>query len=109
METSRFKYQRLFMYDLEKKQNRKINESKIGDFSDLAWSPDGRWLAYVVPSANGFNQIKLYRVAEGHSTALTTDRFDSHSPAWSPDGHWIYFLSDRNLKTVVESPWGSYQ
>lgn len=103
------KNQRLFVYDLQKKQNRNIDESKIADFADLAWSPDGRWLAYVATAANMFRQIKLYRVADGHAAELTTDRFDSYSPAWSPDGQWIYFLSDRNLKTVVPSPWGNYQ
>ncbi len=40
---------------------------------------------------------------------MTTDRYDSCSPAWSPDGHWLYFLSDRNFKTTVEDPWGTYQ
>jgi tricorn protease len=107
------KNQRLFVYDLQKEQNRKIDEAKVGDmvgeFSDLAWSPDSHWLAYVAPAANGFRQIKLYRADDGHIAPLTTDRFDSYSPAWSPDGQWIYFLSDRHLKSVVKSPWGSYQ
>jgi len=31
------------------------------------------------------------------------------SPAWSADGNWLYFLSDRSLKTTVESPWGARQ
>src|SRR5262249_25542291 len=33
----------------------------------------------------------------------------SDSPAWSPDGKWLYFLSDRNLRSLVSSPWGNYQ
>ncbi|HXI48635.1 MAG TPA: S41 family peptidase, partial [Steroidobacteraceae bacterium] len=40
---------------------------------------------------------------------LTSDRYNSVSPAWSTDGKWLYFLSDRSLKTTVESPWGSRQ
>ena len=39
---------RLFLYDVDKKENRKIDETKSPDgFSDLSWSPDGKWLAYV--------------------------------------------------------------
>jgi tricorn protease len=103
------KNQRLFLYDFDTKENRKIDESPVGDFSELAWSPDSRWLAYVGPAGNMFDQVKLYRLADRKVTPLTTDRFESRSPAWSPDDKWIYFLSDRNLATVVESPWGNYQ
>ena len=39
---------RLFLYDVEKKENKKIDETKSPDgFADLRWSPDGKWLAYV--------------------------------------------------------------
>jgi len=40
---------------------------------------------------------------------LTTDRVNSTNPAWSHDGKFIYFLSDRNLRSVVGSPWGTRQ
>jgi tricorn protease len=105
----RDKNHRLFVYDVGGKTNRKIDESALEDFSELRWSPGGRWLAYVAVADNLFRQIKLYGVADGKITAVTSDRFDSYSPAWSPDGKWLYLLSDRNLKTVVESPWGNYQ
>src|SRR5208283_1205571 len=35
------------------------------------------------------------------------DRYNSRSAAWSCYGKWIYFISDRNLHSVVSSPWGS--
>ena len=101
---------RLFLYDVDKKENKKIDETKSPDgFSDLCWSSDGKWLAYVSAAGNLFRQVKVYGVDDGAVTALTTDRYDSYSPAWSPDGHWLYFLSDRNFKTTVEDPWGTYQ
>src|SRR5262249_50339070 len=58
----RDKNQRLFIFDVAQKQDRKIDESRVGDFGDLRWSPDGKWLAYVAPADNGFQQIKLYGV-----------------------------------------------
>lgn len=102
------KNQRLHVFDMRAKKNRTIDESQIGDFSDLRWSPDSRWLAYTAPADNLFQQIKLYHVTDDKITFLTTDRFDSYSPFWSPDGRWLYFLSDRNLQPIVD-PSGSYQ
>ncbi|HVS38803.1 MAG TPA: S41 family peptidase [Gemmataceae bacterium] len=105
----------LFVYDVEKKENKKIDEAKSPDvfadetFSTLAWSPDGKWLAYAVPADNMLHQIKVYSTADGTITTATTDRYDSYSPAWSRDGHWLYFLSDRNFKTSVDDPFGTYQ
>jgi tricorn protease len=103
------KNQRLFLLDVGTKQDRKIDESRVGEFSDLRWSPDSRWLAYVTAADNNFRQVKLYRVADGSAVTVTSDRYDSYSPAWSSDGKWLYLLSDRHLKSVVPSPWGSYQ
>jgi tricorn protease len=103
------KRQRLFVLDVEGKQNRKIAESSISGFGDLAWSPDGRWLAYVETADNLFSQIRLHDVQNDRTLTATTDRYDSYSPTWSPDGKWLYLLSDRNLKSIVESPWGNYQ
>jgi tricorn protease len=101
---------RLFLYDVDKKANRKIAATQSPDgFADLRWSPDGKWLAYVTAGENLMRRITVYNTADNTATTLTTDRYESYSPYWSPDGHWLYFLSDRNLKTVVSDPWGSYQ
>jgi len=103
------KNQRLYVYDVEEKKNRLVEENSIGGFGGLAWSPDGKWLAFVAPAENLFSRIKLYDVKSGKTTEVTSDRFDSYSPAWSADGEWLYFLSDRNLVSIVGGPWGSYQ
>lgn len=103
------KNQRLFVYDVEAKRNLKFDETKIDEFEGLTWSPDSKWLAYVVPGENLFRRIRVYNVADKKGEFVTTDRYDSYSPAWSPDGKWLYFLSDRNLQTMVPSPWGTYQ
>jgi tricorn protease len=79
------------------------------DFSDLTWSPDSQWLAYVETSNNTFSQIKVLNVNTGAIQVLTSDRYNSGNPAWSSDGKWLYFLSDRMLKTTVRAPWGSRQ
>ncbi|MCH7779367.1 MAG: PD40 domain-containing protein, partial [Acidobacteria bacterium] len=103
------KNQRLWLLDLESRKNVKIDESAIGDLGGLAWSPDSRFLAYVKSEENMFSSIRIYDRETGRSFRATTDRYDSSSPFWSPDGKWLYFLSDRNLVSIVGSPWGNYQ
>jgi tricorn protease len=103
------KHHRLHLYDVDKRENRTIDESTIWNFGDLAWSPDSKWLAYVAAADNLFARIKLFNVDSNEITFLTSDRFDSYDPAWSVDGKWLYLLSDRNLVSVVGSPWGNYQ
>lgn len=76
-------------------------------WDELRWSPDSRWLLFDRESTNTLNQLMVYSVEKGTMTALTTDRYDNHGGSWSTDGKWIYFLSDRALKSVVMSPWGS--
>ena len=54
-------------------------------------------------------QIKIYNVELDASFDMTTDRANSFNPRWSHDGKFIYFLSDRNFKSLIGSPWGTRQ
>ena len=103
------KDQQLWIFDTKSKQSKRIAQSMAGDFGDLSWSPDSRWLAYSESATNHYTQVKLLNVESGKIELLTTDRYNSVNPVWSSDGKWIYFLSDRELKTTVRSPWGSRQ
>jgi tricorn protease len=105
----RDKDQQLWISDLKTKSDKKIAQSLNGNFDDLSWSPDSQWLAYAETADNTFQQIKVLNVNTGAIQALTSDRYDSSSPAWSSDGKWLYFLSERVLKTIVQSPWGPRQ
>jgi tricorn protease len=99
----------LWLHDVNAKTDKVIATGAGDNFRDLRWSPDSKWLAYAVDGANQMTRIHLFSIADGKTTPLTSDRYDSYSPTWSPDGKWIYFLSDRHLESVVPSPWGSRQ
>ena len=105
----RDKDQQLWLLDLKTKTQKKIAQSLNGDFSDLAWSPDSQWLAFVESADNTFDQIKILNASSGEIHLITSNRFNSANPSWSSDGKWLYFLSDRMLKTVIPSPWGARQ
>jgi len=105
----RDKDQQLWLYDIKGKTDKRIAQSMTGDYSDLSWSGDSRWLAYAEAANNMFAQIKILNIESGDVQTITSDRYNSVNPVWSSDGKWLYFLSDRNLKTTVGSPWGPRQ
>jgi tricorn protease len=105
----RDKDQQLWIYDIKNKQDKRIAQSMNGDFDDLSWSPDSRWLVYSETADNEFRLVKVLNAESGKIEAITSDRYNSGNAIWSTDGKWLYFLSDRNLKTTISSPWGPRQ
>ena len=64
---------------------------------DIAWSPDGRWLAYArgLSTVSQTYEIWLTRVSDEESIQLTDGKTSDTSPAWSPDSASLYFKSNR--------------
>lgn len=98
----------MFVLNIETAASKKISANKEG-IRFFFWSPDSQWIAFVQSAFNTMTQIKIYNVITGTSFNLTTDSANSFNPQWSPNGQFIYFLSDRNLKSLVEDPWGPRQ
>lgn len=70
----------------------------ITGVSDVAISPDGKEIAYIVSRADmkGDKYIRtlaLYDIAAKANRTLTNDRTGLSSPAWSSDGGRLAFLS----------------
>jgi tricorn protease len=103
------KDRKLWMHELASQQTTLVASSVRDSLDDFAWSPDSQWIAYSDPASNWVQQIHLYRVADGTSTPVTSDRVECYNAAWSPDGKWLYFLSDRELRSLTSSPWGPRQ
>ena len=101
---------RLSILDLDKGDNRVVDESPFGEdeaHGDVAWSADGRYLAWSRPgTARQMPQLMLASVAGGNAQVLSSDRYESSDPAFSPDGKWLYFLSSRHFSPTPGAPWG---
>jgi Tol biopolymer transport system component len=66
---------------------------------DLAWSPDGQWIAYAEIGRQA--DIHVISALGGAPRRFTSDPADDREPAWSPDGQWIYFISKRDGRPRV--------
>lgn len=60
---------------------------------DLAWSPDGAWVAFTAAHQG---QVDLYRMRFNGSnmTRMTDSPMEEREPAWSPDGSHIVFTAN---------------
>ncbi len=100
------KDRRLYLLNLATGLDMQIDRSAFDSYENIVWSPDSRWLALNKATENSFEAIHLIEVTTQKITQLTSDRYIARDAAFSPDGKWLYFLSDRNLQSVVASPWG---
>jgi tricorn protease len=98
----------MFILNLANGKSKKISTNEEGIY-DFSWSPDSKWLAFVQVADNTMAQVFLHDLDTNDTFPITTDRANSVNPKWSPDGKFIYFISDRNFRTIVGSPWGPRQ
>jgi eukaryotic-like serine/threonine-protein kinase len=64
-------------------------------YANLALSPDGRRVAFVLMDAQGNGDVWVKEVAGGPNTRLTFDPRPEATPVWSPDGTRIVFAALR--------------
>src|SRR5690606_22562681 len=62
---------------------------------ELAFSPDGRWLAFVRSVFEKVDDIYVVPVAGGELKRLTFDQAEVTGLDWTADGSEVLFSSDR--------------
>jgi tricorn protease len=69
----------------------------------LAWSPDGRWIAYLGLSTRSFRNAYVVPTTGGESRAVSAiPNANTNTLSWSPDGKFLVFnTSQRTEDTEV--------
>ncbi len=88
----------LYIYDLETAQTRNLTKEMMGYDTNPAFSPDGKYVAWLSMEHDGYesdkNRIFILDNATGEKTDLTTDwDYTADAIAWAPDSKKIYFLA----------------
>jgi tricorn protease len=92
----------LLLVDLARRSMKKLDTSENGFIYGIAWSPDGRWVAYGFPSTQQTCSIKICRPDTGASWLVTPPEFNDVAPSWDPEGKYLYFLSLREFNPVYD-------
>ncbi|HEX9373128.1 MAG TPA: PDZ domain-containing protein, partial [Roseiflexaceae bacterium] len=93
----------LILVDLESRSTRVLDRSRYERIRGIAWSPDGRWIAYAIHSAHEISIIRLCAVETGQIVDVTRPVLRDVAPAFDPDGKYLYFLSLRDFNPVYDS------
>src|SRR5216684_3751711 len=75
----------LLAVDLEASTSRVLDRSDYGRIRGLAWSPDGRWLAYGFTFSNQKTAIKLCSLETGETHFVTEPILEDVAPSFAPD------------------------
>jgi gamma-glutamyltranspeptidase len=79
-------------------RERRLTKAKSGSELWPAFSPDGKWIAFVNASESG-SELRIASTAGDSVRTIVGDR-DIERPAWSPDGTRIAFGSRRGTAGV---------
>ncbi|MFD9910829.1 S41 family peptidase [Streptomyces sp. NPDC059063] len=100
---------RLLLVDATEDSDGEVTElvrSGNGPVRDLAFSPDGAWLAWSHPGVGrSLRKIKLARIeGPGARTVIdvTNGRFEDENPVFTRDGRYLAFLSWRGFDPVYD-------
>ena len=95
--------QQLLLVDLAEGRVHEIARSAHDRIAGIAWSTDGRWLAYGLPVTRSACSIHLYDTQRAKDHEVTRPDFVDFSPSFDPDGKYLYFLSHRVFDPVYDN------
>ncbi|QBD75474.1 peptidase [Ktedonosporobacter rubrisoli] len=99
----------VLLVDLAAETLRVLDRSDYGRLEDgelvhgIAWSPDGRWVAYEQAIQAQQSIIKLCRLESGETYQVTDAVRRDTKPAFDPAGRYLYFLSARDFDPVPDA------
>ena len=98
---SRNKLWQLYMVDITNGEFRLLKESDSGNWSNLALSPDEKYLAYDFPIASGGGKydIRLFQFNTRNESALIENPANDRLIGWMPGTNKLLFTSDRSGTT----------
>lgn len=93
----------LWLVNTTTKKQKQLTFSNDTERDSPAWSPDGRWIAYI-SDETGSSELWLYSVATGKISQLTHLNQDINDFTWAPDSKNLTFSSKPNHNNESSDP-----
>ncbi|NDV57910.1 S41 family peptidase [Bacteroides sp. 519] len=94
---------RVNLIDVATKKVSTLLQNPNGEFRDVSYSPDSKWLTYSRIAPNQFDIVYLFNIAEKKEYPVTDRWYDSYSPVFSRDGKYLIFTSARDFNPTYGS------
>ncbi len=95
--------QEVIVVDLAAGSAKVVEKSPFDRTDGLAWSADGRWLAYGFSDTRRTSSIHVYDAQDGAVRRVTRSDFREGQPSFDPEGKYLYFVSYRVFDPVYDS------
>ena len=87
---------RLHVIELASGEVSELDRSPRQGGFDVAFSPDGRYLAYTLRRPNYLRDLIIHDFDSGQAHTVSDGMADAAAPAFSPDGDYLYFAASTN-------------
>ncbi len=93
----------LILVNVQSKKRFILDKSNYNRISDIAWSPDGVWVAYSFWNTQRTSCIKLCNVMNRKTYVATKAILNDFMPHFDPDSKYLYLLSNREFDPVYDT------
>ena len=95
----------LRVLDLDAKTERVVASGylsdRLGAGHEIAWSPDGKWIAYLAMGAKGFTSVWIVPAGGGEARQVSWLANSAiGGVSWSPDGRFLLFDTSQRTETA---------
>jgi tricorn protease len=100
---------RLQFVDVKTKEVTLVERATNFEITDREWSPDSKWIVYVVPGLNGSNvrndygKLRLYSLEDKTAHDASDGWFNINAVGFSDDGKFVTFASSRDFIPSIGS------
>jgi tricorn protease len=95
--------QEVIVVDLAAGTAKVVEQSPFDRTDGLAWSADGRFLAYGFSDSRRTSSIHVWDATDGAVRRVTRSDFREGQPSFDPEGKYLYFVSYRVFDPVYDS------
>ena len=98
----------LIVVNVESGKSKVLHRNPYLWIHGVAWSPDGRYLAFGASMSRSTSAIFVADVRTNRVRQVTSGDFDDAQPSFDPGGLYLYFLSGRSFVPVPDSMFHDY-